>query len=536
MTFRVLVADSMAQEGISVLTERPDVEVLNRAGISEAELESEIIGVHGLVVRSRTQVTRALLEKADCLKVVGRAGIGVDNIDVPVATRAGIVVMNTPDGNAITTAEHTLSLILSMSRRIPQATASLKAGEWQKKLFMGRELFGKTLGIVGLGNIGRIVADRARGLKMNVVAYDPFFSEEAALKMGVELLELDGVLRRADVLTCHTPLNEHTRNLISDPQIELMKAGAMLVNCARGGIYDEAALLRGLETGKLGGVALDVYTEEPPAPGDRLLAHPNVICTPHLGASTNEAQVNVAIAVADQIGDFLTGGPARNALNMPRLSASELRVLEPLFELSERLGAFVSQLVKGGTRRVQVRLHGEFPETAVGPVGSAAVAGALSRAFTIPVNVVNARLLAEERGIEVIVSKAERAEWGYTSTIEVILENDEETASVVGTLGPGDQGRVVLVNGIPLETIPEGHMLLIENEDIPGVIGKIGTKLGNNGINISRMQLGLCSDSGRAISIVSVDQAVSDPVVVTLIGAEILKVTPLSLPEANAGR
>lgn len=529
MTFRVLVADSMAQEGIEEFKTHPRIEVLNRAGISREELLAEIPSCHGLVVRSRTEVDEEVLKAATNLQVVGRAGIGVDNINVSAATRAGIVVMNTPDGNAITTAEHTLSLIFAMSRKIPQATASMKEGKWEKKRFMGRELYSKTLGIIGLGNIGRIVADRAQGLKMKVVAFDPFFSAEAAAKIGVELLPVDEVLKRADVLTCHTPLNDQTRGLVSDAQLDMMKPGVMLVNCARGGIYDEDALVRGLETGKIGALALDVFIEEPPAGDHPLLKHENVVATPHLGASTQEAQVNVAVAVAEQISEFLGGEPARNAINMPRLSASELRVLGPHLDLADRLGVFCSQLSDVAPTKIEVSLNGDIPQTATGPLGTAAVAGVLRLEFDLPVNAVNARLLADERGITMVVSQSEQELHGYAATISVKIQNEAGTFSVVGTLVSGNDGRVVAVNGIPLEAIPAGHLLLIENEDQPGVIGHIGTKLGNAGVNISRMQLGLNPQTGKALSIVSVDQAVSREIVSSLEGDQILKVTPLSL-------
>ncbi len=529
MTFRVLVADSMAEAGVEVFQQHPHLEVVNRPGISREELLKEISTVHGLVVRSRTQADAELIDAAPLLKVVGRAGIGVDNVDIRAATRAGVVVMNTPDGNAITTAEHTLSLILSMSRKIPQATASMKSGKWEKKRFMGKELFGKTLGVIGLGNIGRIVADRALGLKMKVVAFDPFFSAEAAGKMGVTLMDLNELLANADILTCHTPLNDHTRGMIGREQLEHLKDGVMLVNCARGGIYDEAALVEGLEMGKISALALDVFEEEPPSDTHPLLRHENVICTPHLGASTSEAQVNVAVAVAEQISAFLGGDPAQNAINMPRMSAAELRVLGPHLDLADRLGLFASQLDDAVPDRIAVTIHGALGESASGALATAAVAGALSQAFDSPVNAVNARLLAEERGIEIVVSESERTVQGYSSTLEVALSSGEDTRSVAGTLIAGNEGRVVAINDIHLEAIPTGHMLLIENKDIPGVIGKIGTRLGDAGINISRMQLGLSPHTGKAISIVNVDQAVSAKVRDALTCDDIVSVTLISL-------
>lgn len=504
MPFRVLIADSLAPEGPKAVEGREELVVDNRKGITREELLDCIGNYDALVVRSRTQVDAELLKAATNLKVVGRAGIGIDNIDIKAATHRGVIVMNTPDGNAVTTAEHTVSMILSASRLIPQATASMKAGRWEKKKFMGRELTGKTLGIVGLGNIGRIVADRAQGLKMRVVGYDPFFSKEAAQRIGVEFLELEEVMARADILTVHTPLTEQTRGLVSDSQIEKMKPGILLVNCARGGIYDEDAVVRGLESGKVGAVALDVFVTEPPPNDHPLLTHERVICTPHLGASTAEAQVNVAVAVLEQIAEFASGEPARNGLNLPRLSQAELREVAPYIDLADRLGDFVGQLSSGPIHKVEVVLHGDLAQINPAPIATAALAGAIRKTLASPVNPVNARLLAEQRGIQVVESTTNSLKPNLNSGIELRVES-EVTRTVTGALFANSDGRIVDIDGIRLEAIPKGHMLLICNRDMPGAVGKIGTVLGTAGVNISRMQLGLAQDGGDALAVVNVD-------------------------------
>jgi len=399
-------------------------------------------------------------------------------------------------------------MIFAASRLIPQATASMKAGFWEKKKFMGRELYGKTLGIVGLGNIGRIVADRAQGLKMRVVGYDPFFSPEAAGRIGIEFLSLDEVLLSADVLTVHTPLTEQTRGLVSDAEIERMKPGVLLVNCARGGIYDEEALARGLESGKIGAVGLDVFVEEPPPEDHCLLQHERVICTPHLGASTTEAQVNVAVAVLEQIADFAAGEPARNGLNLPRLSQKELIEVAPFLDLADRLGAFAGQLVTGPIHKVEVALHGTLAERSSDPIATAALAGAIRGTLSVPVNTVNARLLAEQRGIEIVESRSKNARSGFSSCVDVTVHANN-CHVVTGTLFAEGEGRIVMIDGIRLEAVPDGHMLLMSNRDMPGVIGRIGTVLGTAGVNISRMQLGLEGGRKDALTVVNVDGPVS---------------------------
>ena len=527
MAFRVLVADKLPSDGLAAFSEYKTVTMANEAGIERAKLIETIAEYEGLVVRSRTKVDAEIIEAGANLKVIGRAGIGVDNVDLEAATRAGVVVMNTPDGNAITTAEHAISMMLAMARRIPQATASMKAGKWEKSKFMGRELCGKTLGIIGLGNIGRIVADRAQGLHLQVIAFDPYFDADAAGKLGVELKTLEEVLRAADVITVHAKLTDETRGLIGDAQLEMMKTGVMLVNCARGGIYDEDALLRGVQGGKIGALALDVFATEPPGEMP-LLAEPNVICTPHLGASTSEAQTKVAVDIAHQIGEFAAGEPARNAVNMPHVPAADLRSLGPYIELAEQMGSFLGQLNDGQLAELDVKLAGEAASYSIVPVGNAAIAGALGQAFDGPVNAVNARFWAKDRGITVSESKSTATRLAYASTLRVTVTNGEGGQhSVVGTVFTGGEGRFVEVDGAALEAVPRGSLLVITNRDEPGVIGAIGNVLGKAGVNISRMHLGL--DGKDALSLVNVDQTVPQEVLEQL-SEHVVSVKQVNLP------
>lgn len=503
--FRVIVSDKLANEGIAVFENSEHVEVDDRAGIEREELLAILPEYDALVIRSRTTADRELIEAGTRLKVIGRAGIGVDNVDLSAATRAGVVVMNTPEGNATTTAEHAISLIFAMARHVPQAAASMKQGHWDKKRFMGRELRGKTLGLIGLGNIGRIVADRAIGMKMSVVGFDPYFDAEEAGKIGIEPVDLDALLRRADVITVHAPLNEETRNMISDAEIDKMKPGVMLVNCARGGIYDEEALLRGLESNKLGAVALDVFPEEPPPKTHPLVSHDRVICTPHLGASTAEAQVLVAVAIAEQISDFAAGEAPRNAVNMPRVPASELKEVGPFIDLVGRMGSFVAQLHEGAAKRIDVEVRGDIATRATEPLVTAAVAGALKHAFDRPVNAVNARLLADERNIKITESSSARSGKVFANLVRVTVDG-AETHTVAGTLFEGGEGRFVEVDGMHLEAVPDGWILVFKNHDQPGVIGHVGTVLGEAGINVARMQLGLDKAAGEAMALVNIDR------------------------------
>src|SRR5215470_2939231 len=408
--FKILVVDDLARRGLDILRSSPRIALDVKVGLPPAELAAAIGGYQGLVVRSATKVTAQLLEAASAMKIVGRAGIGVDNIDVRAASRRGVIVENTPGGNATTAAEHALCLLLSMARYIPQATASMKGGRWDKKKFQGVEITDKTLGLVGLGNIGRIVCDRARGLKMNVVAYDPFIGKEAAERLGAELVTLDELFARADFITIHTPLTPETRNLVDADALAKMKAGVYLVNAARGGIVDEDALLAALDQGKVAGAALDVFVKEPPEPGARLVGHERVVCTPHLGASTEEAQEKVAVEVAEQIVAFVTGGEVKNAVNLAAVRAELLPRVSPWLELGGKLGSLLAQILPRGVGidEVEIEVAGEIGELAGGPIARSALAGLLRSFCDVPVNEVNASLIADERGLRVVEVKRPR--------------------------------------------------------------------------------------------------------------------------------
>jgi D-3-phosphoglycerate dehydrogenase len=507
-TTKILVADDLSARGIELLQATPGFSVDVKVGLKPDALQEIIGGYHGLAVRSATKVDSALLARATNLKVVGRAGIGVDNIDVPSASRRGIIVMNTPGGNAVTTAEHAICLLASLVRQIPQATASMKAGKWEKKKFAaGIELADKVLGVVGLGNIGRIVADRAIGLKMRVVAYDPFVTEEAAARLGVQLASLDDVLARADFVTIHVPFLNETKGLVNAAAIAKMKKGALLVNASRGGIVDEEALLAALTSGHLGGAALDVFSVEPPV-GSPLPGLDNVICTPHLGASTEEAQEKVAIEVAEQLVAFFTRGEVRNAVNMAPVSVEAMPRMAPFLELAGRIGSLVGQLSPEGVNELEVEIGGEVGELGVAPIVRTALVGFLKTHLEPPVNEVNAPLLAKERSIHVVETKKSTG-GDYTSWLAVRARGRGGERYVKGTVfaaaAAGPEPRLVQVDDFLLEAVPEGQIIVIRNDDRPGVIGSVGTLLGGRGINVSRMQVGLVRSRHEALMLWNVD-------------------------------
>lgn len=507
---RILVSDDLAEEGVKILQAHPALAITYKPGMKPAELAAAIGEFEGLVVRSASNVTKEVIEAGKNLKVIGRAGIGVDNIDVPAATNRGIVVMNTPSGNATTTAEHALALIISMARRIPQATASMKAGKWEKKKFMGTELTSKVLAVVGLGNIGKILADRARGLKMTVLAFDPFLTDEVAEKLGVEKVTLEDAFRRADFISVHTPLTDQTRGLVGKDAFAKMKAGVFVVNCARGGIIDEAALLEALDAGKVAGAALDVFVEEPPPADHPLVRHEKVICTPHLGASTAEAQVKVAIEIAEQFGDYFANGQIRNSVNVPALSADLLKTLRPYLQLGEKLGSLMGQLAQGTVSGIDVRFEGEIAKYDVTPIATAIVRGILAPMLDSTVNYVNAPVIARERGIKVVTSKsAESADFTNLVTVSLAGQNAH---SVSGTILGRELPRITRFDEFQLEALPEGYILVLRNHDRPGVVGNLGSLLGKNQLNISRMQLGLNPRSQEAVSFVNIDSGASDAV------------------------
>ncbi len=498
---KVLVSDSLAREGLEILEKAPGLEVDYAPGIDPGELRRRIGDAEGLVIRSGTKVTREVIEGAPALRIIGRAGIGVDNVDLPAATARGIAVVNTPGGNAVTTAEHAIALLVSLARHIPQATASMKAGRWEKKKFIGLELYNRVLGVLGLGNIGRIVAERARGLGMRVVAYDPHITRDVAARLGVELVDFDELLARSDAITCHVPRTPETTGILGREAFAKCKPGVLVVNAARGGIVDEEALLEALEAGRVGGAALDVFVEEPVPPGHPLVQHEKLICTPHLGASTEQAQLNVAIAVAEQVRDFLLQGIVRNAVNMPSVPVEVWEQIAPYVKLGEKLGRFQGQLYQGAIEEIEVEYAGEVAGYDVAPLTIAVLKGLLE-AVADGVNMVNAPVLAGERGIKVVESKASRAE-DFASCITTRVRGCEERL-IAGALFHGRQPRIVRIDDFMLEAIPEGPTLLIENRDQPGVVGAVGSVLGEAGINISRMQLALLPEQGLAAMLINV--------------------------------
>ncbi|TFH26178.1 MAG: phosphoglycerate dehydrogenase [Myxococcales bacterium] len=502
MTARVLISDKLAPEGIAILKAAPGLEIDDRAGIDAAELERIISGYDALIIRSGTKVTDRIVAAADKLRVIGRAGIGVDNVDVDAASKRGIVVMNTPGGNNVTTAEHTISMMLALARHIPQANATLRAGQWKRNDFLGTEVCGKTLGIIGIGNIGSIVADRAHGLHMKVIAYDPFITDEAARRLRIELVTLDELFALADFISVHTPLTDETRGLVGDAAFAKMKKGARIVNCARGGIVDEAALARAIESGRIAGAALDVFTEEPPAPNHPLLALSQVIATPHLGASTGEAQLNVAIAIAEQVRDFLVHGSVVSAVNLPSLSPEEADTLTPYLVLADRIGSFYAQLFARAPREVRVEYRGEVAERDCRPINAAVLKGLLENVIEGPVNSVNAPLLASERGINLVELRDSKTA-GFTNSIRVEFVSRDGVDTVEGAVFGRDVVRFVRFNDFHLEAVPEGHILVLHNRDVPGVVGKVGTFLAQHQVNIAGLALGRIG--GEAISFVHVD-------------------------------
>lgn len=504
---KVLISDKMDPKAAEVFRAR-GVEVDEKNSLSKEEL-AEVIGEYdGLAVRSSTKVTLKILESATNLKVIGRAGIGVDNIDVPTASAKGVVVMNTPFGNSITTAEHAIAMMFALARQLPQADASTQAGKWEKSKFMGVELTHKTLGLIGAGNIGLIVADRAHGLKMKVIAYDPFLTEERAVELGVEKITLDQLLGRADFITLHTPLTDQTRGILSREALAKTKAGVRIINCARGGLIDEQALKEALESGHVAGAALDVFAEEP-AKENPLFGTPGLISTPHLGASTSEAQVNVAIQVAEQMADFLLEGGVTNALNMPSLSAEEVPKLKPYMMLARKLGSLVGQLAHNAVQGISIEVEGAAAELNQKPITGAVLAGFMS-AFSDAVNMVNAPYLAKERGLDVREIRHDR-EGVYHTLIRAAVMTEEGEKSVAGTLFGEDVPRLVEIFGIKIEADLDGAMLYVVNQDAPGFIGRIGTTLGEADVNIGNFHLGRRDGGGDAILLLSVDQQVEEP-------------------------
>ncbi|SDD71956.1 D-3-phosphoglycerate dehydrogenase [Sphingomonas sp. YR710] len=503
---KVLISDQMDPLAAQIFRQR-GIQVDEITGKTKEELIAIISDYDGLAIRSATKVTKDVLAAATNLKVVGRAGIGVDNVDIPAASAKGVVVMNTPFGNSITTAEHAIALMFALARDLPEADRSTQAGKWEKNRFMGVEVTSKTLGLIGAGNIGSIVADRALGLKMKVVAYDPFLTPERAVEMGVEKVTLDELLARADFITLHTPLTDSTRNILSAENIAKCKKGVRIINCARGGLVDEAALKAALDSGHVAGAALDVFVTEP-AKESPLFGTPNFISTPHLGASTNEAQVNVAIQVAEQMSDFLLSGGVTNALNMPSLSAEEAPKLKPYMALAERLGALVGQLEGDAIKAVAIEVEGAAAELNQKPITGAVLAG-LMGVYSDTVNMVNAPFLAKERGLDVREVRHDR-EGDYSTLIRVTVKTAAGDKSVAGTLFANAEPRLVEIFGVKVEADLAGTMVYIVNVDAPGFIGRLGSTLGEAGVNIGTFHLGRRSAGGEAVVLLSVDTSVDD--------------------------
>ncbi len=510
---KVLVSDSLSKEGLDVLenAKSAGIQSAYKPGLKEDELAAAISEYDGLVIRSGSKVTAKVLEAATNLKVVGRAGIGVDNVDVPAATRRGIVVMNTPTGNTITTAEHAIALLFAVARKIGMADATMKQGLWDKKRLEGRELTSKTLGVIGLGNIGRIVADRGRGLHMHVIAFDPVLTAERAKELGVELVSLDELFARADAITLHTPKTPQTLNLINDQTIAKMKKGVLLINAARGGICDEAALVRGLDSGQIGGVGVDVFVQEPPGLTD-LVRHPNTVATPHLGASTEEAQTRVAVEICEQVIAYLTNGTITNSVNVPAVPREQTAILSPYVTLGRRLGQFLGANESLVPRSISVEFGGEAANLLTKPVVNAAVAGVLGRFLEDEVNEISAPLVARDRGIEIKEQTFTEKSSFATLVRIVVVGQDGRQARVAGTLGSDQAARIVCWGDFEMDARLEGTILVLQNEDRPGVIGTIGTILGESKINVARMQVALDSKSHKAVQLWSLDSTIAENV------------------------
>jgi D-3-phosphoglycerate dehydrogenase / 2-oxoglutarate reductase len=505
---KVLISDNLAPVGAQIL-EDAGLEVNIRTGLAPEELVRIIPEYDGLVIRSATRVTAEIIEAAARLKVVGRAGIGLDNVDVAAASKRGIIVMNAPDGNSTTAAEHAIAMMASLSRNIPQATASMKDGKWEKKKFMGRELTGKTLGIVGIGRIGSIVADRAHGLRMNVIAFDPHMPRDLVEKMGVELVSLEELCKRSDYISVHVPFTKETKHVLSTNQFKLMKKGAMLIDCARGGVVDEAALHVALTTGEIAGAALDVFEVEPVTRENcPMLALDNFICTPHLGASTAEAQENVAVAIAEQMAAYLLKGTITNAVNVPSVSAEVLSKVGPYLTLAEMLGSFHMQIAKGGVEEINLEYIGDLADMNTGPVTVAFLKGLFTPILKDAVNFVNAPVIAKERGIRVVESRTSQA-GDFTNLISIRVKTTEGENTLTGTVFGKNEPRLVRLNTFRLEALPSGPMLFVYNQDVPGVIGALATTIGAAGVNINQMMVGRETEHGRNIILLSTDSLLS---------------------------
>ena len=521
MAPRVLISDKLSDAAVEIFKSRGiDVDFQPELGKDKEALVRVLNDYDGIAIRSATKLTESVLRDVDRLKVIGRAGIGVDNVDVPFASSKGIIVMNTPFGNSVTTAEHAISLMLALAREIPEADRSTQAGKWEKNRFVGVEITGKTLGVIGCGNIGSIVIDRAQGLRMKVLGFDPFLSAERAVELGVEKVELDERLARADFITLHTPLTEKTRNILSADAINRIRPGVRIINCARGGLIDEAALRAALESGHVAGAALDVFSEEP-ATDNIMFGAPNLICTPHLGAATHEAQEKVALQIAEQMADYLVSGAVTNALNMPSISAEEAPRLTPYVRLAESLGSFAGQLTETGIRAIRLEFEGDVAEMNVRALTAAALAGVM-RPVLQDVNMVSAPIMAKERGIR--LEEVRRAQQGaYEGYIRLSVVTERQERSVAGTVFADGKPRLIQIKGINMEAELAPSMIYVTNEDRPGFIGAIGTLLGDAGVNIATFNLGRTAPGADAICLVEVDGAVPEGVLEKVRGLAMVK-------------
>ena len=511
MAPRVLISDELSDAAVQIFRDRGiDVDFQPNLGKDKDKL-AEIIGQYdGLAIRSATKVTPTILEKATNLKVIGRAGIGTDNIDKDAASKKGVIVMNTPFGNMITTAEHAIAMMFACARQIPEASASTHAGKWEKSKFMGVELTGKTLGVIGAGNIGGIVCDRARGLKMKVIAYDPFLGEDKAKQMQIEKVELDDLLKRADFITLHVPLTDQTRNILSRENLEKTKTGVRIINCARGGLVDEEALADLLKSGHVAGAAFDVFSEEP-AKENPLFNLPNVVCTPHLGAATTEAQENVALQVAEQMANYLLTGAVENALNMPSVTAEEAKIMGPWIKLADHLGSFIGQMTDEPIKAINILYDGSVAEMNLEALNCSAIAGIMKR-VNPDVNMVSAPLIAKERGIK--LSTTNQAKSGaFDGYIKVTVVTSERERSIAGTVFSDGKPRFIQIKGINIDAEIGAHMVYTTNEDVPGIIGTLGTTMGQNNVNIANFTLGRAAAKGEAIALLYVDEPVPANVV-----------------------
>jgi len=510
--FKVLVSDPISDLGIQQLVDADDIIIDKKPGLSEDELVSIIGEYDALLVRSQTTVTENILSAGKKLKVVGRAGVGVDNIDLEAATKLGVIVINAPDGNTITTCEHTFAMMMALARHIPQAYKKTTLGTWDRKSFLGVELRNKTLGVMGMGRIGSEVAIRAKAFGMNILAFDPFLTEERAQKQGVTLASVDEIVRNADFMTVHTPLTPETRHMIGKAQFEVMKPGMRIVNCARGGIIDELALVEAIDQGIVAGAAFDVFEVEPPAADHPFLTHPKIIVTPHLGASTVEAQENVAIDVSEQVIHILRNEPFMNAVNMPPIPAEVRKVLEPYFELGEKLGSFVAQATEGAIEDITISYSGNLADVDTQPLTRYIVRGVLAHYLgKDAVNVVNSMLIAKQREVNIVTQKS-RAAQSFKNLVTVTLRTKKDERSASGTLLSGYGPRIVQIDKYNVDVPPTGNLILIAHNDKPGIIGRVGTLLGNNDVNIATMQVGRQDEGGAAIMVLRVDKGASKDV------------------------